>query len=128
MSKNLNIIFSENLRRLLAEHDKTQADLYRYMGVSSAIASAWCAGKKIPRGDKLQKMCIWFNCDLSDLLEEKPVEVIKPIENTKEDKTVQKILKSLDENPENRQFYEDIINLDDEKKQALARLMKYMSD
>jgi hypothetical protein len=37
-------------------------------------------------------------------------------------------LKSLDENPENRQFYEDIINLDDEKKQALARLMKYMSD
>ena len=78
MSKNLNIIFSENLRRLLAEHDKTQADLYRYMGVSSAIASAWCAGKKIPRGDKLQKMCVWFNCDLSDLLEEKPVEVIKP--------------------------------------------------
>ena len=73
-------------------------------------------------------MCVWFNCDLSDLLEEKPVEVIKPIENTKEDKTIQKILKSLDENPENRQFYEDIINLDDEKKQALARLMKYMSD
>lgn len=98
------------------------------MGVSSAIASAWCTGKKIPRGDKLQKMCVWFNCDLSDLLEEKSVETIKPINDTKEDRTVRKIIKALDKNPENRQFYEDIIDLDDEKKQALARLMKYMSD
>ena len=60
-------------------------------------------------------------------MEEKPVETIKPTNDTKEDRTVRKILKSLYENPENRQFYEDIINLDDEKKQALARLMKYMS-
>ena len=60
--------FSKNLRRLLVENGKTQADLCRFMKVSSATASEWSNGKKIPRTDKLLSICAWLNCELSDLL------------------------------------------------------------
>ena len=128
MNKNLNTIFSENLRRLLDERDKTQADLYRYMGVSSAIVSAWCSGKKIPRADKLQKMCVWFNCELSDLLEEKQNDDSKVGNDTEEKRKVNKLVKSIEENPENLKIHMSIIDLDEEKKKTLSRLLKYMNE
>ena len=63
-------VFSRNLRRWLSLEGKTQAELARYMKVSSATASDWCNGRKMPRSDKLQSICNWFNITLVDLLEE----------------------------------------------------------
>ena len=63
-------VFSRNLRRWLSLEGKTQAELARYMKVSSATASDWCNGRKMPRSDKLQSICNWFNISLVDLLEE----------------------------------------------------------
>lgn len=53
MSRELIDIFSENLQRIMKERDKTQADLARYFSISSATASDWYNGKKMPRADKL---------------------------------------------------------------------------
>lgn len=64
-------IFSNNLRYWLGVRDKTQADLSRYMNVSSATASDWCHGRKLPRTDKIQSICNWLGLELSDLLTEK---------------------------------------------------------
>jgi transcriptional regulator with XRE-family HTH domain len=52
------------------EKDKTQADLYRYMKVSSATVSDWCNAKKLPRMDKIQSIANWLMVDLSELLYE----------------------------------------------------------
>ncbi len=61
-------LFSKNLRSWLDERGKTQADLRRYMNVSSATASDWCNGRKIPRTDKIQSICTWLGVELNDLL------------------------------------------------------------
>lgn len=63
-------IFSKNLRFLLSEREKTQADLSRMLKVSTATASDWCNGKGIPRTDKLQRIADWLNVDASYLLKD----------------------------------------------------------
>lgn len=70
MSRELIEIFSENLQRIMKERDKTQADLARYFSISSATASDWYNGKKMPRASKLQSIANWLTVDLSDLLKE----------------------------------------------------------
>lgn len=70
MKRELTRIFSKNLERLLYERKKSQADMARYMHVSSATASEWVNGKKMPRADKLQSLANWLRVDLSDLLKE----------------------------------------------------------
>lgn len=47
MDKNdINIIFSKKLVYWLERRGKTQADLYKMLGVSSATVSDWCNNKK----------------------------------------------------------------------------------
>lgn len=71
MSKELIQIFCANLQLLMRERDKSQADLARYFGISSATASDWYNGKKMPRANKLQSLANWLDVELSDLLQEK---------------------------------------------------------
>ncbi len=71
MGKELIDVFSNNLRKIMSNREVTQTDLARYMEVSSATASDWCNGKKMPRANKLQSLANWLNVELSDLLEDK---------------------------------------------------------
>ena len=67
----LKVLFSKNLNYWLERREKTQADLYKRMNVSSATASDWCNKKKIPRTDKLIEIAEWLMIELSDLLYQK---------------------------------------------------------
>lgn len=67
---NINRIFSDNLRRWLSIRHKTQADLYKKLGVSSASAADWCTGKKIPRINRIVEIADWLMIELTDLLED----------------------------------------------------------
>ena len=69
--ESLNKIFSDNLNYWLFVRDKSQADLAKQMGVSSATSSDWCNEKKIPRTDKLVAISRWLMIELSDLIEDK---------------------------------------------------------
>lgn len=60
--------FARNLKYYLAREGKTQADMTKYMKVSSATTSDWCTGKKIPRADKLQSICNWLGISLGQLM------------------------------------------------------------
>ena len=64
-------LFAKNLNRLLSLHNMTQAELAERMHVSTATTSNWCKGIKLPRMDKVDKMCSIFGCLRSDLLEDK---------------------------------------------------------
>ena len=68
---NIKKIFSKKLCYFLDLYNKNQADLSKYMGVSSATVSDWCNAKKLPRMDKIQSICNWLNIEKSDLLEDK---------------------------------------------------------
>ena len=45
-------IFAKNLNYYLQKNNKTQADLVKYIGISSSTVSNWCTAQKMPRADK----------------------------------------------------------------------------
>lgn len=61
-------IFASNLRRLLAESGKKQADLAKYLGITNASVNDWVRGKKMPRIDKIDKICAFFVVNRSALM------------------------------------------------------------
>lgn len=63
-------IFGKNLSDILYERHINQRELAKYMRVSSATASDWCSGKKMPRIDKLASIANYLNVTMSDLVEE----------------------------------------------------------
>ena len=63
-------VLAKNIRRLLEEQDKSQADLARYLGVSKTAVTKWVRGLSDPRIDKVDKMCEFFNCSRADLMYE----------------------------------------------------------
>lgn len=128
--KELKEIFSANLRRLLDEHDKSQADLRRYMGVSSATASDWCNGKKIPRADKLQAICIWLNCEMSDLLGEyKNTDVRTDGQESGyyDEELVKDITEQLRQNPEYGVMFKALTNVKPEDIELVTKFIEKMS-
>ena len=65
----INKIIAENLSYLMDKSGKTQFDLADYMGVSQATVSNWCKGIKLPRMDKIDRICDFFNVTRSQLME-----------------------------------------------------------
>ena len=63
-------IIAKNLRRLLIEKDKTQADLCHDLKLNKGTVSSWCNGTRIPRMDKIDMLCQYLDCTRSDLMEE----------------------------------------------------------
>lgn len=67
----VNITIAKNLNKYLELNQMSQADLARIMNVSTATTSNWCKGIKLPRMDKIDKICSIFGINRSDLMDEK---------------------------------------------------------
>lgn len=67
-------IFAKKLNYLMEKNDKNQADLCKYMNVSSATVSDWCNANKMPRADKIQAIAKWLGVGIGDLMEDSPNE------------------------------------------------------
>ncbi|WP_231038683.1 transcriptional repressor LexA [Pectinatus haikarae] len=88
---NLRQNFKNNLNRIFDSKETTQRELAEYMGVSAATVNDWLKGKKLPRMDKFDKLCTYFNIKRTDLLSIKlsnqptipSASNIRPIELTK---------------------------------------------
>ena len=62
-------VFQHNLKRLLDQKQSTQKDLARYMRVSPVTVNDWIRGRKLPRMDKVDRLCEYFNVPRSTLME-----------------------------------------------------------
>lgn len=71
IEKDFNSVFSKNLTHFLQINGMTQAELAERLNVSTATTSNWCNGVKLPRMDKIDRMCQIFACLRSDLMEDK---------------------------------------------------------
>lgn len=60
-------IFVQNLNALMERRGVTQTDLCRALNVSPSTAHDWCAGRKIPRIDKIQKIADFLRVDMEYL-------------------------------------------------------------
>lgn len=67
-----NEIFAKNLRRLLDRRDMTAAELARSLDISKSAVSDWLKGKSLPRMDKIDRMCVIFNCVREDFYRANP--------------------------------------------------------
>lgn len=68
-SSDINIRIAENLNQYMAKNNVTQLELAEYMNVSQATISNWCKGIKMPRMDKIDRICKYFNINRSDLMD-----------------------------------------------------------
>lgn len=123
---NFNKLFADNLNRYLTKSDMTQAELAKLVNVSTASVSNWCKGIKMPRIDKIDKICDIFGCEHSDLMEEKRT-ALSP-ETTFTDNSITEIVNFLLDNPECKEFFSALCNLGKEDilllKQILDRLIQ----
>ena len=69
MNSDINMRIATNLNRLMEHHDVTQLELAEYMNVSQATISNWCKGSKMPRMDKIDKLCKFFNVSRTELMD-----------------------------------------------------------
>ena len=68
--KKLNQIIADNISNLLRIHNRTQLELAEELEVSQATVSNWCNGVKVPRMDKIDKICAFFGVSRSDIMSE----------------------------------------------------------
>jgi len=66
----INLIIANNISHHLSRCGKTQVDLADYMNVSQATVSNWCKGIKLPRMDKIDKICDFFHIKRSELMQD----------------------------------------------------------
>ena len=72
--KSLNSIIAQNISIYMLDRGLSQAEVAEKIGVSHQAVSNWVNGYKIPRTDKLDRLCVLFHCSRSDLLNEKDPE------------------------------------------------------
>ena len=82
MDDNIREIFSNNLKKFLKEQKKTQLELANFVGISDAAVNNWVKGYKLPRMDKVDKICKFFNIKRSDLFETTTPQSINDIDFT----------------------------------------------
>lgn len=63
-------IISKNLKRIFYEHEKTQADVSKDLGINKATLSSYMTGTRIPKISTIDKLCHYFNVSRVDIMEE----------------------------------------------------------
>lgn len=62
-------IIARNLRRLIYEREKTQADVARDLDISKATLSSWMNGTRTPKIENIDMLCKYFGVPRSAIME-----------------------------------------------------------
>jgi transcriptional regulator with XRE-family HTH domain len=111
-------VFSFNLRTMMKREDKTQTDIVRDLHFTASTVSDWVLGKKYPRVDKLQALADYLHCLKSDLTE---------INKETRPLLSERVMKRLREDPEFREIFEFLLNVEPESLSAIKQLAKQLS-
>ena len=65
-------IIAKNLKRIAYEAGKTQADIAKDLNIKKGTVSTWFCGTRIPRMDKIDALCNYFNVKRVDIMEDNP--------------------------------------------------------
>lgn len=117
-------IFSTNLKNKMEDAGKTRRDICEALGFSYYTVTDWVKGKKMPRMDKVEKLANYFNCLISDLIEEKTEEQLH-IESKND--ILSDIILTLREDSELLDIVESLTKLDADKRTAIKSLINAFS-
>lgn len=65
-------VIAKNLKRIAYEHKKSQADICRDLKLRQGTVSSWMVGKRVPRMDKIDMLCNYFNCSRAEIMQSDP--------------------------------------------------------
>lgn len=65
-------IVGSNINYYLDVNGMSKRELAAKLGVSETSVGNWCSGVKIPRIDKIDRMCRIFDCKRANILSERP--------------------------------------------------------
>ena len=114
-------IFSKRLRYYLNKYNMTQLELSKRLGVGTTSVYNWCNGIKTPRMDKVDSMCKIFNCNRSDLIEDKPETHEQP--NYYLDEAAREAADFLHKNPEYKVLFDASRNISKEDIEFVAKML-----
>lgn len=117
-------IFSTNLNRKMQEAEKSRKDICDALGFSYYTVTDWVKGKKMPRMDKVEKLAKYFDCLISDLIEEKTE---KQREVQKKNDILSDIILKLKEDKELLDTVDKLSKLDTEKQIAVKNVIDAFS-
>lgn len=117
-------IFSTNLKRKMQESEKSRREISEALGFSYYTVTDWVNGKKMPRMDKVEMLAKYFDCLISDLIEEKTEE---QIQSQKKNDILSDIILTLREDSELLCIVESLTKLDAEKRTAIKSLISAFS-
>lgn len=63
-------IIAKNLRRIMYDCGKTQADVARDLKINKATVSSWMNGTRTPKIKNIDLLCHYFNVSRADIMEE----------------------------------------------------------
>lgn len=69
--KDIQKVFSNNLKRFLNYNNKTQEDLAKDLHIHRSVVSTWCRGTAFPRADKIMVLSNYFNVDFIEFFIDK---------------------------------------------------------
>lgn len=116
-----NAIFSKRLRYYLSKYNMTQLELSKRLGVGTTSVYNWCNGIKTTRMDKVDSMCEIFNCNRSDLIEDKPETQEQPTYYLDED--AREAADFLHKNPEYKVLFDASRNISKEDIEFVAKML-----
>lgn len=116
-----NAIFSKRLRYYLNKYNMTQLELSKRLGVGTTSVYNWCNGIKTPRMDKVDSMCKIFNCNRSDLIEDKQETHEQP--NYYLDEDAREAADFLHKNPEYKVLFDASRNISKEDIEFVAKML-----
>lgn len=118
-------IFAKNLKYFMDLNQKKQVDLAKYLGCSTGLVSAWCAGQKMPRVNTINEICLWFHIEMADLLTDTSKEQEDGYYLNEETK---KIAQAIYDNPDMRSLFDMSSKMSPERLKAHLEFMKKLQD
>lgn len=116
---NAKTIFAENLNFHLKMNKRKKVELAKYLGCSTGLVTAWCAGQKMPRVNTINEICLWLHIEMSDLLEDKTGK-----KNIYEKRDAERIARILLENQDMHDLFYIFEKMSPEKIKALLTLFR----
>lgn len=121
-------IISKNLRRIMYEHGKTQADVAKDLKISKATLSSWMNGTRIPRMPNIDMLCHYFNITRVELMEEH--DEVQKTGHDKEyyDPETLEMAQALYDDPELRALMKAAMSVNKDSISSLTNLLHTMKE
>ena len=117
-------VIARNLKKIAYEHNKSQADIARDLHLNQATVSSWMLGTRIPRMDKVDLLCNYFNCKRSDIMEENP----EDFNDYYMDADVRDLAEFLHKNPKYKVLFDSFRKVKPEDIDFIKQMIDRVSD